>query len=68
MPKPAPVLGLGSHSGPRAPAHKMDDFEPISILKPRGGPIISGNDAAIAFDGDPISFHAELLDKLPESR
>jgi len=46
----------------------MDDFEPISILKPRGGPIISGNDAAIAFDGDPISFHAELLDKLPESR
>jgi hypothetical protein len=47
-------------------AHKMDDLEPISILNQRSRPIIPGNDVAVAFDRDPIGFHAELLDKLPK--
>lgn len=49
-----------------APADEVNNFHLIAIVKDCFGPLGTGDDLAIQFDGDAIAFHAELLDELGE--
>ena len=44
-------------------ADKVDDFQPVTILQCRLGPVITRHDFTIQFDGDAFPAHSELFDQ-----
>jgi len=46
----------------------VNDLQPITIAEGGFVPLLTGNDAAIQFNRDPVSFHAQLFEQSGERK
>jgi hypothetical protein len=51
-----------------SPADELHDLQVIAIAQDGFGPLLTGDNAAIQFNRNPIGFHAQLLEQSGERK